>query len=107
MQGTFSQRICELAISIPVGRVTTYGGLAHAAGAGGQAARSVSSILGKYPNQGVIPWHRIVYAGGKVWINDECEDSRRELYELEGIEVNNKGVITNFEEIVFDFNELT
>lgn len=106
MKGQFSKRVWELAISVPAGRVTTYGNLAKAAGAGGQAARSISSILSKFPNQGVIPWHRIVYAGGKVWLTDECSDKRKELYELEGIHVNNKGIISNFEEVLFDFNEL-
>lgn len=107
MKGQFSQRVWELAISIPPGRVSTYGNLAKAAGAGGQAARSVSSILGKFPNQGAIPWHRIVYAGGRVWMTDECSESRKEMYELEGIEVNDKGYIVDFEEILFDFSELT
>jgi len=107
MKGQFSQRVWELAISIPPGRVTTYGNLAKAAGAGGQAARSVSSILSKFPNQGVIPWHRIVYAGGRVWLTDECSDSRRELYALEDIHVNEKGIIEDFEEVLFDFAELT
>ncbi len=102
----FSQRVCELALSIPAGRVTTYGNLAKAAGGGGQASRSVSGILGKYPVQGAIPWHRIVYAGGKVWMSPEHEQKRRELYELEGIYLNEKGVITNFEEVLFDFRDL-
>ena len=100
----FSQRIWELATSIPAGRVTTYGALAKAAGGGGQAARSVSSILSKAPNQGAIPWHRIVYAGGKVWLTDECSADRRELYELEDIHVNEKGIITNFEDVMYYFN---
>ena len=56
MANLFTQRVWELGISITPGRVTTYGAIAKAAGGGGQAARSVSSILGKYPNQGVIPW---------------------------------------------------
>ena len=107
MKGEFTKRVWELAISIPSGRVTTYGKLAKAAGAGGQAARSVSSILGKFPNQGVVPWHRIVYAGGRVWLTDECSDSRKEMYELEGIEINDKGVIVDFDEVLFDFSELT
>lgn len=107
MQQTFSQRICDLAISIPEGRVTTYGTLARAAGGCGQASRSVSSILSKYPNQGVIPWHRIVYAGGKVWKTETSEDKRKELYELEGIHVTPQGFIENFEEVLFDFSELT
>ena len=107
MKGQFSQRVWELAVSIPEGRVVTYGQLAKAAGGGGQASRSVSGILAKYPNQGVIPWHRIVYAGGKVWMTDECSSKRLKLYKKEGIDVNEKGVIQNFEEVRFDFSELT
>lgn len=104
MSGLFSQRIWELATSIPEGRVTTYGILAKAAGGGGQAARSVSGILSKAPNQGAIPWHRIVYAGGHVWLTDECAQKRLELYELEGIIVNQKGFIENFDDIVYYFD---
>ncbi len=104
---SFSQRLCELALSIPPGRVATYGSLAKAAGGGGQAARSVSSILSKYPNQAAIPWHRIVYAGGKVWLTPEHETKRRELFELEDIYVNEKGYIQDFEEVLVDFSELT
>ena len=107
MKSSFTHRVWELGISIPAGRVTTYGAIAKAAGGGGQAARSVSAILGKYPNQGVIPWHRIVYAGGRVWRSDEHDAKRRELYELEGVYVNEKGYIKDFEEIFFDFSELT
>jgi len=104
---TFSERVIELALQIPPGRVATYGSIAKAAGGGSMACRSVSGILSKYPNKKAIPWHRIVYAGGKVWLTPECEDWRREVYELEGIVVNQKGKITNFEEVVFDFAELT
>jgi methylated-DNA-protein-cysteine methyltransferase-like protein len=104
---TFTQRVWELGLSIPQGRVTTYGAIAKAAGGGGQAARSISSILSKYPNQGVIPWHRIVYAGGKTWLTADCEDVRRELYAMEEIYVNEKGVIHDFDEIFFDFSECT
>ncbi len=103
--GQFSKTIWELATSIPAGRVTTYGILANTAGGGGQAARSVSGILSKAPNQKAIPWHRIVYAGGRVWMTPECEDNRRELYALENIYVNEKGYIQDFEEIVYYFDE--
>ena len=104
---TFSQRLIELALSIPSGRVTTYGALAKAACGSGQAARSVGAILGKYPNQAAIPWHRIVYAGGRVWYDEECEAKRRELFELEGMHINQKGYVENFEELLLDFSELT
>ena len=106
MEGSFSARVWALATSIPEGRVTTYGILAAAAGGGPLTARSITSILGKAPNQGAIPYHRIVYAGGKVWLNADCEHKRREIYELEGIIVNSKGIITNLDEVIFDFSEL-
>jgi len=100
----FSHIVYELALSIPEGRVTTYGDLARAAGGGAMASRSISGILGKAPNQKAIPWHRIVYAGGKVWFSPETEKKRRSLYKKEGIEVDAKGRIKNFEELRFSFD---
>ncbi|MEM9336832.1 MAG: MGMT family protein [Patescibacteria group bacterium] len=102
----FSQRVIELALSVPAGRVTTYGDLAKAAGGGAMAARSISSILSKYPNKKVIPWHRIVYANGKVWFGTNYEKERRRLFKQEAISVNEKGYIVDFEEVRFDFSEL-
>jgi len=104
MEGSFSKRDWELATSIPEGRVTTYGILASAAGGGAMAARSITSILSKAPNQGAIPYHRIVYAGGKIWMTDDCEDKRRKLFKREGIEVNEKGKIKNFDGVVYYFD---
>lgn len=104
MSGFFSQRVWELATSIPEGRVTTYGILARAAGGGAQSARSITSILGKAPNQTAIPFHRIVYANGKVWLSSEYEKERRKLYKKEGIEIDEKGMIQNFEEVLYYFD---
>lgn len=103
MEGSFSQKVWELATSIPEGRVTTYGILATAAGGGSMAARSITSILSKAPNQGAIPYHRIVYASGKVWLSEEYETKRRKLFKREGIEVSDSGKIKNFEEVVYYF----
>ncbi len=100
---SFSQRVWELATSIPAGRVTTYGTIAKAAGGGAMAARSISSILSKAPNQKAIPWHRIVYANGRVWLHEEHEVSRRKLYKKERIFINDKGSIENFDEVFYDF----
>jgi len=107
MAREFSQRVWELALSIPEGRVTTYGAIAKAAGGGGMAARSVSPILGKFPNPNVIPWHRIVYAGGRVWSSPQYEKKRNALYKREGIKVNERGYIKDFEELFYDFSELS
>lgn len=101
---SFSQRVWELVTSIPAGRVSTYGTIAKAAGGGRMAARSISSILSKAPNQKAIPWHRIVYANGRVWLSDEHEATRRKLYKKERIQINDKGYITNFDEVFFDFH---
>ncbi len=103
---SFSQRVWELAIAVPVGRVTTYGALARAAGGGAQSARSISHVLSKAPNQGAIPYHRIVYSDGKVWFTKAFEQKRRKLYKREGIRLTDKNRIIDFEEVLFDFTEL-
>ncbi len=67
MLKTFSERVSKIALEIPKGRVTTYGAIARAAGAGPMAAQSITSILGKAYENGAknIPFHRIVYADGQ------------------------------------------
>jgi methylated-DNA-protein-cysteine methyltransferase-like protein len=104
MQSSFSQRVYDLVLTIPPGFVTTYGGLAKAAGAGPMAARSITSILSKAPNQASIPYHRIVFAGGKVWLPSGREVERQKMYRREDIIVDDKGVIQDFEEILHHFN---
>ena len=97
---TFSERVVSLAQSIPKGRVTTYGDLARACGAGPMASQSITSILWKAEQNGArgIPYHRIVYASGKIWINDECRTKRMKLYKKEGINIDQKNRILDFEE---------
>jgi len=98
---TFSDRVVKLALSVPPGRVTTYGDLARAAGAGPMASRSITSILGKAYQNGEkdIPFHRIVYAGGRVWTDDTHREKRMKLYKKEGINIDEKGKVINFEDI--------
>lgn len=102
---TFSQRVIQAALSIPEGRVTTYGRLARACGAGPMASQSITGILAKAYNEGEknIPFHRIVYANGTIWINDEYKAKRLKLYKKEGIEVDEKGKIKNFQEKLWEF----
>jgi alkylated DNA nucleotide flippase Atl1 len=102
---SFSERVVEAALSIPSGRVTTYGRLARACGAGPMASQSITTILGKAHAQGVkgIPFHRIVYANGTIWINDEHKAKRLKLYKKEGIELDIHSKIKNFNDILFEF----
>jgi alkylated DNA nucleotide flippase Atl1 len=69
----FSERVIKIALSIPKGRVTTYGRISRAAGGGTMASQSITTILWKAEQRGVknIPYHRIVYGDGRVWMNPE------------------------------------
>lgn len=118
---SFSQRVIEASLAIPFGRVTTYGRLARACGAGPMASQSITSILGRAYQAGEtsIPFHRIVYANGTIWVSDEYRAKRLKLYKQEGIEIaifkrknrventnfqpNSIYKIKNFEEKVFEF----
>ncbi len=101
----FSERVVAVALSIPKGRVTTYGRIARACGAGPMASQSITGILGKAVGGGVpgIPFHRIVYADGRIWINERCRKERMKLYKKEGIEIDKNDRIKNFCRIVLDF----
>lgn len=102
---SFSERVVEASLSIPSGRVTTYGRLARACGAVPMASQSITGILGKAYQEGEknIPFHRIVYADGRIWTSPEYHDKRMKLYKKEGIEIDKNNKIKNFNEIVFDF----
>lgn len=102
---TFSDRVVELALKIPSGRVSTYGALARAAGGGGMAARSVTSILGKAWDAGKkkIPFHRIVYSDGRIWVSDEYRKKRMALYKKEGIEIDKNERIIDFYDKLYEF----
>ena len=102
---TFSDRVIKIAQQIPEGRVTTYGRIARAAGAGPMASQSITAILGKAYQAGItnIPFHRIVYADGKVWLSDEYGKKRLALYKKEGIQIDKNNKIINFKDILFEF----
>jgi alkylated DNA nucleotide flippase Atl1 len=79
--------------------------LAKRAGGGAMASQSITNILGRAYVAGEknIPWHRIVYAGGKIWINDAHRAERMKLYKQEKIEIDMKGKIKDFEDKLWDF----
>lgn len=70
------------------------------------AAQSVTNILGKAYDQGAthIPFHRIVYADGRIWIDDHHRAERLKLYKKEGIAIDEKGRVENFRDVLFDFD---
>lgn len=102
---TFSEKVISAALAIPKGRVTTYGRIARACGAGPMASQSITAILGKAHMEGVkgIPFHRIVYANGKVWMNQEYDSKRMQLYKKEGIKIDKQGKVVDFENVLYEF----
>jgi methylated-DNA-[protein]-cysteine S-methyltransferase len=61
----FRRRVYRAARAVAPGTTTTYGALAEAIGAAGEA-RAVGSALGGNPFPIVVPCHRVLAAGGKA-----------------------------------------
>jgi alkylated DNA nucleotide flippase Atl1 len=103
--GEFSKRVVKLALSVPPGRVTTYGALARAAGGGAMASQSITGILSRAYDAGEknIPFHRIVYSDGRVWMAPEYERARMRRYKKEGIKLDRGGRIENFRDLLLEF----
>jgi methylated-DNA-protein-cysteine methyltransferase-like protein len=102
---TFSERVVKIVMEIPKGKVTTYGRIARAAGAGPMASQSITTILGKAYTDGIknIPFHRIVYSDGKVWLSNKYKNKRLALYKKEGIELDKNNRVVNFRDVLFEF----
>lgn len=101
---SFSALVVHYAREIPPGRVSTYGALSRAAGGGSMGARSITSVLGKAWNNGIhdIPFHRIVYSDGRIWMDPAYEEERTKKYKKEKIEIVN-GKIKDFHEKLYEF----
>jgi methylated-DNA-protein-cysteine methyltransferase related protein len=104
--GEFSKRVIKLALSIPQGRVSTYGAIARAAGGGSMASQSITGILSRAWDAGEkkIPFHRIVYSDGRVWMAPQYKKERMKKYKAEGIRLDKRGRIENFRDVLFEFN---
>lgn len=102
-QFTFSERVVKIALSIPKGQVTTYGHIARAAGGGNMASQSITGILSKAYDKGIknIPFHRIVYAGGKIWIDERHRKERMKKYAAEKIKIDEKGRVMDFRDKLY------
>ena len=99
----FTQKVWQLALEIPSGRVTTYGLICAAAGGHPMMSRMITNILSKSPDVDKIPFHRIVYSNGKIWFDPKHNQQRDKLYQKEGIKVDKNNKIINFEEILYSF----
>jgi methylated-DNA-protein-cysteine methyltransferase related protein len=67
--------------AVPPGKVSTYGGIARAAGNPG-AARQVAKVLRKSFG---LPWQRILGAGGEIKLRGDSAIEQRLRLEAEGV----------------------
>jgi methylated-DNA-protein-cysteine methyltransferase-like protein len=79
--GAMRLRIEQAIRAIPRGRVSTYGGVARAAGFPG-AARQVASILRRGFG---LPWQRVLGAGGAIKLTGDSAMEQRFRLEAEGV----------------------
>lgn len=77
-------------MSIPAGKVITYGQLATLAGLPG-AARLAGTVLCGLPENTELPWHRVINAQGKISLPIDSAAYKKQLQRLqaEGVEIKN------------------
>ncbi len=86
-------------LSIPFGRVSTYGAIAAAAGYP-RYHRAVARLLGVIPFDS-LPWQRVVGAGGEIKLWGEAADEQRARLRLEGVRFKGKRVdMSKFEHLL-------
>ena len=73
----------KMILSIPAGKVSTYGGVAAAAGYP-RHHRAVARLLRLDPVD-QLPWHRVVGAGGEIKLRPEAGAEQHLRLELEGV----------------------
>ena len=79
-----TDEIIAVILSIPKGKVATYGQIAKAAGLP-NGARQVVRILHTCSEKYHLPWHRVVNVKGEIALNIYCGgDEQKELLLREG-----------------------
>src|ERR1700735_4531529 len=80
----------HMILSIPPGKVSTYGGVAAAAGYP-RYHRAVARLLRTDPLD-QLPWHRVLGAGGEIKLRGDGAREQRERLKLEGVQFDGKRV---------------
>ena len=75
-------------LSIPVGKVSTYGRVAAAAGSP-LYHRAVARLLRTDPPDH-LPWHRVLGAGGEIKLRHEAAKEQRARLKMEGVKFRGK-----------------
>jgi len=79
-----SEDVYNMLLTIPKGKVSTYGDLAKALG-NPSASRHVGRILSKNPNPIKVPCHRVIMSNGKIGGYALGTQMKKELLQNEGV----------------------
>src|SRR5690554_6683059 len=84
------QKIWQVVMAIPAGKVASYGQVAEMAGLGRQA-RYIGRALGKLPQGHAVPWYRVIRSNGQIAFPEGSDIYQEQvsLLEAEGVEVVN------------------
>jgi methylated-DNA-protein-cysteine methyltransferase-like protein len=79
--GAMRLRIEQAVRAIPRGKVSTYGGVAQAAGSPGAARRVAATLRRGFG----LPWQRVLGAGGQIKLTGDSAIEQRLRLEAEGV----------------------
>ena len=79
-----SEDVYSMLLTIPKGKVSTYGDLAKALG-NPAASRYIGRILSENPNPIKVPCHRVVMSNGKIGGYALGTQKKKELLQNEGV----------------------
>lgn len=103
MEQSFYDQVFELARLIPKGRVTSYGAIAKALGAGGSARMVGYAMANAGAFKPPVPAHRVVNSAGLLTgkFHFKTPDLMQKLLEKEGIVVK-EDKVQNFKQVFWD-----
>ncbi len=88
----FRQDVLLRTLTIPLGMVDTYGGLALKIGHP-KAARAVGTVMAQNPFPLVIPCHRVIRSDGKTGCYGGGAEMKRKLLTMEGVTFDRTGSV--------------
>ena len=98
----FFERVYEIVLNIPIGRVTTYGAIANAIGAPGASRMVGWAMNASHKSNLYVPAHRVVNRNGMLTGKHHFpgQNTMEELLNAENITVHNNKIV-DFEKILW------
>ncbi|MCL2065452.1 MAG: MGMT family protein [Candidatus Cloacimonetes bacterium] len=87
-----TQSIIEQILSIPQGKVSSYGDIAKRAGLP-NGARQVVRVLHSMTEKYNLPWHRVIRSDGRIALEGDGRDLQIATLRAEGVKVSSSGKV--------------